>query len=90
MTRLMLVSDNGARVARVLGQPVSRDTVRCLKELLALAEAGQVIGVSYAAHHADQNYSIHSCGEAYRRPSQALGYVSALTYELQKRAHGEA
>jgi hypothetical protein len=87
---LMLVADCGARVAKVLGRPVSRDTVQSLRDLLALAEAGEVVGVSWAAHHSDGSlYQIHSCGEAYLKPSKSLGYVAALTYELQKRAHGE-
>lgn len=68
---------------------ISRDTVRCLRELLAAAERGDVVGVAYAAIHKRKNYSIHSCGEAFRNPTFASGLVGSLWFDLQRRAHGE-
>jgi hypothetical protein len=68
---------------------ISRDTVRCLKDLLQQAEAGHIVGVAYAAIHKQKRYSIHSCGEAYRNPTFSSGIVGSLWFDLQRRAHGE-
>jgi hypothetical protein len=68
---------------------ISRDTVRCLRELLALAESGDVVGVSYAAFHKHRRYSTHSCGEAHKNPSIASAFVGSLWFDLQIQARGE-
>jgi hypothetical protein len=69
---------------------VSRDTVECLRLLLAEAERGEVIGVSYVAMHKRRHFSAHSCGEAHRNPVFASGMVGALWFDLQRQARGEA
>lgn len=69
---------------------VSRDTVECLQALLALAERGEVIGVSYVAMHKRRHFTAHSCGEAHRNPVFASGMVGALWFDLQRQARGEA
>jgi hypothetical protein len=68
---------------------ISKDTVRCLRQLLVQAEAGHVVGLAYAAIHKQKHYSIHSCGEAYRNPTFSSGIVGSLWFDLQRRAHGE-
>ena len=68
---------------------ISRDTVRCLRELLAMAEKGDVVGVSYAAFHTQRRYSTHSCGEAYKNPSIASAFVGSLWFDLQVQARGD-
>lgn len=70
-------------------QGISKDTVRCLRELLAQAEAGDVVGLSYGAIHKHRHYSTHSCGEAYKNPMIAAGIVGSLWFDLQRRARGE-
>lgn len=69
---------------------VSRDTVSCLRELLARAERGEVIGVAYAAMHRRRKYTVHACGEADRNPTFARGMVDALSDELAKRVWGDS
>lgn len=68
---------------------ISRDTVRCLRQLLEMAERGDVVGVSYAAIHKHRRYSTHSCGESWRNPMFSSGIVGSLWFDLQRRAHGE-
>jgi hypothetical protein len=68
---------------------VSRDTVQCLRELLAQAERGEVIGVIYAAMHKRRKYTVHACGEADRNPTFARGMVVALDDKLSRRVWGE-
>lgn len=68
---------------------VSRDTVRCLRTLLAAAERGEVVGIAYAAVHRRRQYSTHACGEAYSNPMQSAGMVGALWFDLQVQARGD-
>lgn len=69
---------------------VSRDTVECLRVLLAEAERGEVIGVSYAAMRKERKFNTHSCGEAHRNPGFASTVVSALWFDIQLQVRGEA
>ena len=69
---------------------VSHDTVACLRDLLARAERGEVIGVAYAAMHQRRRYTVHTCGEAARNPTFARGMVDALGDELAKRVWGSS
>jgi hypothetical protein len=78
-----------AAISIVTIDVASRDTVRCLRELLLQAEAGQVVGVAWAAIHRRREYSIHACGEAFRNPTYSSGIVGSLWFDLQRRAHGE-
>ena len=68
---------------------ISRDTVKCTRELVALAESGDIVGIAYACIHKHKRYSIHSCGEAYRNPTFSSGIGGSLWFDLQRRAHGE-
>jgi hypothetical protein len=67
---------------------VSRDTVACLRDLLARAERGEVVGLAYAAMHKRRKYAVHICGEADRNPTFARGMVDALSDELARRVWG--
>lgn len=69
---------------------VSRDTIECLSALLEAAKRGEVIGVCYAAMHKKRQYTVHACGEAHRNPTFSSGMVSALWFDLQRQARGEA
>jgi hypothetical protein len=68
--------------------PVSRDTIECLRLLLEEAERGEVIGVAYAAMHKRRQYTVHACGEAHRNPTFSSGIVGALWFDLQLQARG--
>lgn len=69
------------RLLRV-SEGVSHDTIECLRELLAQAEAGEVVGVAYAAMHKRRHYTINACGEAHRNPTFSRGMLRALDDEL--------
>ena len=70
--------------------PVSSDTVSCLRELLARAERGEVVGIAYAALQRGRRYTVDACGEADRNPTFARGMVDALSDELKSRVWGES
>lgn len=67
---------------------MSRDTVRCLRKLLAEAESGNCLGVAFASFHSDSQPQIHACGDAYTDPLTASGAVGALWLDLQVKARG--
>ena len=69
---------------------ISHDTVQCLRTLLARAEAGEVIGIAYAAMHRGRTYTVHACGEAHRNPTFTRGMVAALNDDLGVRIRGES
>lgn len=68
---------------------VDRDTVRCLRALLADAEAGKIIGISYAVMAADREFFYNSCGEAHRNPAWAAALSATLMHGTMKRIFGE-
>ena len=77
------------RPALRLVDPVSRDTVARLRDLLELAERGEVVGLAYAAMRRGRKYTVHVCGEAERSPTYARGMVDALQDEIGRRVWGE-
>lgn len=72
-----------------LRQPVSHDTVKCLRKLLADAEAGKIVGVSYAVMAANREFFYSSCGEAHRNPAWATAMAATLLHGTMKRVFGE-
>lgn len=68
--------------------PVSLDTVSRLRELLARAERGEVVGIAYAALQRGRKYTVDACGEAARNPTFTRGMVDALSDELKSRVWG--
>ena len=73
----------------VAADAVSRDTVQCLRDLLARAERGEVVGLAYAAMQRGRRYTVHACGEADRNPTFARGMVDALQDEMRGRVWGD-
>lgn len=69
---------------------VSRDTVACLRHLLARAERGEIIGVSFAAMQADREFFLSNCGEAHRNPAFASALAGSLWYQNMKQVFGDA
>lgn len=68
---------------------VSHDTVTCIRTLLKRAEAGEIIGLTYAAMEEDRRYFYSSCGEAHRNAGFASQMAGALWYGTMKRVFGE-
>lgn len=72
-----------------LRRPVSHDTVKCLRTLLEQAEAGKIVGISYAAMAANREFFYSSCGEAHRNPAWATAMAATLFHGTLKRVFGE-
>lgn len=68
---------------------ISTDTVECLDELLAMARAGEVIGIAYVAMLKRRKYIVNAAGEAYRNPTFTLGMIQVLNSELGQRVRGK-
>jgi hypothetical protein len=68
---------------------VSTDTVECLDELLAMARAGEVIGIAYVAMLKRRKYIANTAGEAHRNPTFSRGMIQALDDQLGRRVRGE-
>lgn len=66
---------------------ISKDTVGALRELLASAEKGEIIGVAYAVMYKGRDYIVNTAGEAYRSPTFTRGMVQALDDHLMQRVH---
>lgn len=69
---------------------VSHDTVQCLRALLKKAEAGDALGVAYGVILKERRYVVHTCGEAHRNPTFALGVIHMLMDELTERVKDSA
>jgi hypothetical protein len=61
---------------------MSNDTVTALRQLLAEAERGDIIGVAFAAMCRRRRFFVAAAGEAHRNPTFARGMVAALDDEL--------
>jgi hypothetical protein len=72
-----------------MNRPISHDTVRCLRSLLADAEAGKIVGISYAVMSSNRRLFYSSCGEAYRNPVFASAMAATLLHGTMKRVFGE-
>lgn len=73
----------------VQGGGVSYDTVRCLRKLLADAEAGRIVGISYAVVTPNRDFFYSSCGDAHRNPALAASLAATLMHGTMKRVFGE-
>jgi hypothetical protein len=67
---------------RLVGDALSHDTVECLREMLAHAEKGRLIGIAFAAMYRGGAYAVNSAGEARRSPTFARGMVGELDMDL--------
>lgn len=63
----------------------STDVVECLRELLAKAEEGDIIGIAVAAMLKRRGYVCQTAGEAHRSPTYARGMILALDDQLALR-----
>lgn len=63
---------------------LSKETAECLRQLLKDAEAGQLIGIAFAAMYSRSRYIVNTAGEAHRSPTFTRGMVGALQDELAK------
>jgi hypothetical protein len=61
---------------------VSKETVRACRLLLQEAEAGRLIGLSWAAHLPGHEYEVDIAGEARRLPAFTAGIVLKLLHEI--------
>lgn len=63
-----------------------RDTIDCLLSLLFEAQAGKIRGLAYVAIHEDgKQYTINTCGAAYKNPTFTIGTLSVLADDLSER-----
>lgn len=67
---------------RLVPDAISKDTIKCLEQLLGAAREGHVIGLAYAAMLKRREYIVNTAGEAHRNPTFARGMVSALDDQL--------
>jgi hypothetical protein len=67
---------------------LSHDTVEALRELLEHAEAGEIVGIAFAAMYQRREFITNSAGECHRNPVFARGMVAALDDELARRIRG--
>ncbi len=66
----------------------SEHVIECLRDLLEEAEAGRVIGLSYAVMRADRKFFFRSCGEAHRNPAFATAMAATLLHGELERTFG--
>lgn len=82
-----------AHLHLVRSRPVAaspdHDTVSCLQELLAKAERGEIIGLTYAAVRSSRRFCYGACGEAHRNPVVAAGMTTAMLYGIASQMHGQ-
>jgi hypothetical protein len=86
MAELRLVSSNFQVPRRSTD---AQDTVRCLRALLAEAEAGRITGLSYAAITSNRELFYSSFGEAHRDVGKAAALASMLMHGTMRRMFGE-
>lgn len=69
---------------RFVGTAPSDDTIEALKELLAAAKRGELIGVAFAAMFRRREYVVGYTGECARNPTFTRGMVADLHDDLRK------
>jgi hypothetical protein len=72
----------------LVADTVSNNTEQALRELLTLAERGELIGLAFAGILKRRQFFVDVAGEAYRNPVFARGCVSALDDQLGQRMRG--
>lgn len=74
---------------RLVRDTISEQTIECLRQLLAEAEAGEIIGIAYAAMRRRREFIINSAGEAHASPTFAIGMVHMLAEQLSAQVKGD-
>lgn len=72
---------------RLIPDSISTDTAMALRQLLDLAERGELIGVAFAGMLKERRFFVNSAGEAHRNPVFTRGMVAALDDSLSNRMH---
>lgn len=70
---------------RLVPDTLSDDTVECLRQLLAEAERGNVMGLAFVALVRDRRFIRNVAGECARNPLYTRGLVAALDDHLRER-----
>lgn len=78
-----------APVLRLVPRRVDADTVEVLRELLDHAEAGEIVGIAFAAMYRQRQFITETAGEARRDPVAARGMVATLSDDLAALLRGE-
>lgn len=71
-------------ILRLVQPHVSEDTVRACKYLLQEAEAGRLIGISWAAHLPGYRFEVDLAGEAKTSPAFTQGAILKLLLEIDR------
>jgi hypothetical protein len=66
---------------------ISKDTVEALRELLALAEKGELTGIAFAATYRKMRYITNAAGILAKNPTFCRGAIRALDDELSAIIH---
>lgn len=77
------------RPYHLVTEPLSHDTITALRDLLAEAESGRLIGIAYAAMYRGRSVRVDAAGEAYRSPIFSLGMIAMLWDHLRRLARPE-
>ena len=77
--------EGGLKLVRTEPSP---DTIHALRQLLAAALRGEVVGLAAVALSQGNRYSIDVTGDLLRRPTFARGSVQALDDELRDLSRG--
>lgn len=70
---------------RLVPDTLSDDTVECLRQLLAEAERGNIMGLAFVALVRDRRFIRNVAGECARNPLYTRGLVAALDDHLRER-----
>lgn len=65
------------------------NTIQDLRELLKMAESGELIGITYVAIKRRFDYAIGITGAAMNHPEMANGCLSQLSFRLNQIAHSK-
>lgn len=71
---------------RLVPDQISPDTVEALRELLAHAESGRIIGMAFVAMYRGRRFIANASGEARRSPVFTRGMVAVLDDHLSRQA----
>lgn len=70
---------------RLVPDSLSEDTVLCLRQLLTLAERGQVLGFAFVAIVKGRRFIRDAKGECLRNPVFSRGLIASLDDFLRER-----
>lgn len=88
-TELTIATRGNVVPFRVVQGGISSDTISCLRHMLAEAEAGRIVGMTFGALQSDREFYVANCGEAHRDPAMNAAMASAITYQAMKRVFGD-